>query len=158
MKRQVIAVLLATVVAIPVLAGARTLVRLEGWIVDSYCGAKNANAEAAEETIACHKKGAKLILITADGTSYDLEDQERALQHVGRAVHVFALVDKDRNLKIGKYIGSDETDLTKGPANKGERLTLLPQRPKPEDAETPSEPRKDESRKDDDSETPRDPR
>ncbi len=115
---------LAAVVAIPVLASPRSLVRLEGWIVDSYCGAKNANAEAAENTLACHKKGAKLILITTDGTSYDLEDQEQALRHVGQKVQLFGMVDKDRNLKVGNYIGSDNKDTSKDEKKPG--LTLKP--------------------------------
>ncbi len=124
MKRRMWICLLAAVVAIPVLASPRSLVRLEGWIVDSYCGAKNANAEAAENTLACHKKGAKLILIATDGTSYDLEDQERALRHVGQKVHLFGMVDKDRNLKVGNYIGSDNKDTSKDEKKPG--LTLKP--------------------------------
>ena len=113
MKRRVLAYLLATIVAVPLLAGTRSLVRLEGWIVDSYCGAKNTNAEATEDTLACLKKGAKLILITADGTSYDLEDQDRALKQVGQKVRVFGTVDEDRNLKVGNYIGSDKKGMAK---------------------------------------------
>lgn len=113
MKRRVLGCLLATVIAVPVLAGPSLLVRLEGWIVDSYCRAKNANAEGTEDTLACLKKGANLILITADGTSYDLENQERALQHVGQKVRVFGTVDADRNLKVGNYIGSDKRGIAK---------------------------------------------
>ncbi len=113
MKRRVLAYLLATIVAIPVLAGPRSLVRLEGWIVDSYCGAKNTHAEGTEDTLACLEKGAKLILITAHGTSYDLEAQERALKQVGQKVRVFGTVDADRNLKVGNYIGSDKKGMAK---------------------------------------------
>jgi hypothetical protein len=107
MKRQMMILLLATAVAIPVLAGPKKLVRLEGWIVDSYCGAKNANAESAEDTLACHKKGAKLILISSDLTSYAIKNQERALEHVGKQIKVFGLVDEDRNLEITNYLGTD---------------------------------------------------
>ena len=121
-RRVVLAYLLATVVAIPVLAGSRELVRLEGWIVDSYCKAKNANAEAAEDTLACHKKGARLILIATGGTTYELEDQERALQHIGQKVRVFGTVDKDRNLKIGNYIGSDRMGVSKDEKKQGSGL------------------------------------
>ncbi len=121
-RRVVLAYLLATVVAIPVLAGSRELVRLEGWIVDSYCKAKNANAEAAEDTLACHKKGARLIFIATGGTTYELEDQERALQHIGQKVRVFGTVDKDRNLKIGNYIGSDRMGVSKDEKKQGSGL------------------------------------
>ena len=123
MKRRMLGFLLATIVAIPVLAGTRTLVRLEGWIVDSHCGAKNANAESTEDTLSCHKDGAKLVFIAADGTSYAIENQERALLHVGQKIAVFGTVDKERNLKVGSYIGSD-----KGPVKE-------PKKPDPEPRE-----------------------
>ena len=122
MKRRMLAYLLATIVAIPVLASSGTLVRLDGWIVDSYCKAKNANAEATEDTLACLKKGAKLILITADGTTYALENQEQALEHVGQKVRVFGTVDEDRNLKIGNYIGSDRMGVSKDEKKQGSGL------------------------------------
>jgi len=91
------------------------LVRLEGWIVDSYCGAKNAHAEATEDTLACHKKGAKLRFVSKDGIIYDIADQERALEHVGRKVRLFGTVDDSRNLKVGNYIGADKKDGKKSP-------------------------------------------
>lgn len=145
MKRQVMAYLLATVVAIPVLAGLKTVVRLDGWIVDSYCRAKNANAESAEDTLACHKKGAKLILISADGTSYVLEDQERALEEVGKEVKIFGLVDEDRNLKITNYIGSDPP-LTEKTYSKEEAQRLAQEQAKssskPGETSAPAEPTK----------------
>ena len=139
MKRRVLAYLLATVVVAPMLAGPRTLVRLDGWIVDSYCGAKNAHAEAAEDTLACHKKGAKLILITADGTSYALDDQERALQHVGKQVKLFGLVDADRNLNVGNYIGADPLDTSQGKEKK-DNGNLMPRKSAPAKPAAPSEP------------------
>jgi len=111
-----LACLLVTVVTAPSLAQSeiKTLVRLDGWIVDSWCGAKNANVESTEDTLACVKKGAKLVLVTFDGTSYALADQERALQYVGQEIKLFGLVDKDRNLTVGNYIGLDKRDPTKG--------------------------------------------
>jgi len=109
----------------------RRLVRLEGWIVDSFCRAKNANPAGAVDTVECLKKGAKLILITPDGTTYDLEDQEKARLHLSKPVHVFGLVDKDRNLRIGNYIGTEP-----GPDdNRSERAVAGPGKkapPKPE--------------------------
>jgi hypothetical protein len=108
MNRTVIVMMLFAAVVAPVGADqVRTLVRLDGWIVDSYCRAKNANPEGAQDTLECLKKGAKLILIARDGTSYALENQELAAKHLGKEVHVFGMVDGERNLRVGNYI-SDE--------------------------------------------------
>ena len=137
MKRRALAYFLATVVAVPVLAGGGTLVRLDGWIVDSYCGAKNVNVEATDDTLACVKKGAKLILITADGTSYALENQELALKHIGREVHVFGMVDKNRNLKIGNYLS--EESLT-NPGVEPQEEGLVGRKLRPAERERPPEP------------------
>ena len=59
MKRLLLGCFVATLASIPGSADSKTVMRLEGWIVDSYCGAKNARAEAAAETLACLEKGAK---------------------------------------------------------------------------------------------------
>ena len=67
---------------------------LRGWITDSYCGAKNANAEGAACARECHKGGAKLELI-ADGKAYQLSDQKAALDHLGHEVVVTGTLEKD---------------------------------------------------------------
>ncbi len=111
MKRQVIIFifLAARIVALPAGAKTKTVIRLEGWIVDSFCKAKNANAEGVEDTLACHKKGAKLLLISTDGTTYSIsiKNEERALENLGRQVMVLGQVDEDRNLEISTYMGTD---------------------------------------------------
>ena len=119
MKRQSLALLFAVLIVVPSIAEIRTLVRLDGWIVDSYCGAKNANPESTDDTIACVKKGAKLVLVTADGTSYELENQELALKHLGREVHVFGLVDKNRNLRVGNYVSDEALRGSGEPSSEG---------------------------------------
>ena len=84
------------------------LVRLKGWIVDSRCGAKNAAADRAEDTLACHKAGAKLVFLASDGTTYDIDDQERAAEHVGQEIGIFGTVSGTRNLKVGRYTGRED--------------------------------------------------
>ncbi|NIM60279.1 MAG: hypothetical protein GTN89_00570 [Acidobacteria bacterium] len=86
----------------------RSLVRVEGWIVDSYCRGKNANPEGAQDSLECVKKGAKLILLADDGTTYWLENQEVAAKHLGKKVHVFGMVDGERNLRAGNYISDQD--------------------------------------------------
>jgi archaellum component FlaG (FlaF/FlaG flagellin family) len=111
MKRQalIFVFLAAMIVALPAAAKSKTVIRIEGWIVDSYCKAKNAHAEGAEDTLACHNKGAKLLLISTDGTTYtiSIKNQERALENLGRQVMVLGQVDADRNLEISTYMGTD---------------------------------------------------
>ena len=136
MKRRLVACLLATAVAVPLFAEARTLVRLDGWIVDSYCRSRNANAAGTEDTLACLKKGAKLLLITSDGTTYALENQELALEHLGKEVKVFGMVDKDRNLRVGNYIGS-----APGPES-GKRYNKV--EPAPAKVPAPAKPKKND--------------
>lgn len=79
-------------------AGATTL---KGWIVDSDCGAKNANASGSQCAKDCIKKGAKAVL-SADGKIYKLSDQKLAVAHAGSEVEVTGTVDKDGNIKVEK--------------------------------------------------------
>ena len=105
MKRTVSLVsVLALVLALaaPVLAGeaAPTTTTLQGWITDSYCGAKNANAEGAACAKDCYKNGAKLELV-AGGKTYKISDQKAALEHVGHEVVVTGTLDHD-TIKVSK--------------------------------------------------------
>lgn len=92
---------LAMALAVPALAGEPSPTTLKGWIADSFCGAKNANAAGAQCTKDCYAKGAKLVLV-ADGKTYNLSDQKLALQHVGHEVAVTGVVDKDGNVAVAK--------------------------------------------------------
>ena len=78
---------------------------LKGWIADSYCGAKNANAEGAKCTRDCVKNGAKLVLV-ANGKTYEISDQKLALEHVGHEVAVTGTVDND-TIKVTKIEPAD---------------------------------------------------
>lgn len=89
---------LAPVYAGEAAAGATTL---KGWIVDSDCGAKNANAAGSQCAKDCIKKGAKAVL-SADGKIYKLSDQKLAVAHAGSEVEVTGTVDKDGNIKVEK--------------------------------------------------------
>ena len=67
---------------------------VKGWITDSFCGAKNANAGGADCAKSCYKKGAKLELI-ADGKTYQISDQKAAADHIGHEVVITGTLDKD---------------------------------------------------------------
>ena len=79
---------------------------LTGWIADSFCGAKNANAAGAQCARDCYAKGAKLVLVTG-GKTYNLSDQKLALEHVGHEVAVTGTVDKDGNVAVAKIEAVD---------------------------------------------------
>lgn len=104
MKRlMILGSTLALVLALnaPVFAGEASQATLKGWIADSFCGAKNANAAGAQCTKDCYAKGAKLVLV-ADGKTYNLSDQKLALQHVGHEVAVTGTIDKNGNVAVAK--------------------------------------------------------
>ncbi len=92
-----IAVLLAGSVALAADAKPEST---KGWIVDSFCGAKNANAAGADCVRDCHKKGAKLELVAGDKT-LQLSDQTKAEAHIGHEVVVTGTIDKD-TIKVDK--------------------------------------------------------
>jgi len=73
---------------------------MKGWITDSYCGAKNANASGTECIKNCYKKGAKLELV-ADGKTYQISDQKAAAEHIGHEVVITGTLDKD-TIKVDK--------------------------------------------------------
>jgi hypothetical protein len=79
--------------ALPALSGDAD-VTLTGWITDACCGAKNANAEGKDCTIACNKNGMELML-HADGKNYKIDDQKAALKHVGHEVVVTGTMNED---------------------------------------------------------------
>jgi hypothetical protein len=97
---------LALALLAPALAGDAGATTLTGWIADSYCGAKNANAAGAQCTRDCVAKGAKLVLV-AGGKTYGLSDQKLALEHVGHEVAVTGTVDKDGNVAVAKIEAVD---------------------------------------------------
>ena len=73
---------------------------MKGWITDSFCGAKNANAAGATCAKDCYKKGAKLELV-ADGKTYQISDQKAAFEHIGHEVVITGTLDKD-TIKVDK--------------------------------------------------------
>jgi len=106
--------LLSTVVAPALSAGgrpakspAKQVVRMEGWIVDSFCGRKNANAEGAACVLECIEKGAEMVFIDMKGSQFQLSDQEKGLEVIGQQVKLFGTLDKERVLTIGKFILPD---------------------------------------------------
>ena len=75
---------------------------VKGWVVDEYCGAKNANASGEQCAKDCIKKGAKAVL-SADGKTYGLSNQKLATAHAGHEVEVTGTV-KDGMITVEKIV------------------------------------------------------
>lgn len=94
----------ATAVAATLFAAALAMAAdssMTGWISDSQCGAKGANAKARECTIKCVKEhGAKYVFVNdADHKVYVVEDQDKVADHAGHHVTVKGTVDGS-NIKV----------------------------------------------------------
>jgi len=99
---------LSLVLAAPAFAGeAAKPTAVKGWITDSFCGAKNANADGAGCAKDCYKKGAKLELV-ADGKTYQISDQKAAFEHIGHEVVITGTLDKD-TIKVEKIEAATKT-------------------------------------------------
>jgi len=105
---------IATITAAALLAATMTMAAdgsWTGWISDSSCGAKGANAKAGECTTKCVKeKGAKYVFVNdADKKVYAIDAQDKVAAHAGHHVTVKGSADGD-NLKL--------TDISMVPAAK----------------------------------------
>lgn len=100
-------------------APSKKLVRIEGWVVDEWCGKDNAKADGKGCTLECHKKGAALVFYNNEnGDLYRLDKQDEAEKFVGREVGVFGTLDGEGNLAVGQFFESkknaDDAEPEKG--------------------------------------------
>ena len=84
---------LATITAATLFAAALTMAAdgsWTGWISDSQCGVKGANAKAGECTTKCVKEhGAKYVFVNdEDKKIYAIDDQDKVAAHAGHHVTV----------------------------------------------------------------------
>src|SRR5215467_3826951 len=82
---------LATISAATLFAAAMTMAAdgsWTGWISDSQCGVKGANAKAGECTTKCVKEhGAKYVFVNdSDKKIYAIDDQDKVAAHAGHHV------------------------------------------------------------------------
>jgi len=94
----------ATITAATLFAAALTMAAdgsWTGWISDSQCGVKGANAKAGECTTKCVKEhGAKYVFVNdADKKVYAVDDQDKVAAHAGHHVTVKGNVSGD-SLKL----------------------------------------------------------
>jgi hypothetical protein len=83
------------VVAAPSFAADATTVN--GWVSDSKCGVKGANAGAADCTKKCLKEGAKMVVVTdGDQKILTVENPDALQEHIGHHIAVTGHVDGDK--------------------------------------------------------------
>jgi len=69
---------------------------VNGWVSDSNCGAKGANAGAAECTKKCLGEGAKMVVVTdKDKKVLTVENPDSLQDHIGHHVAVTGHVNGD---------------------------------------------------------------
>jgi len=90
---------IATIAAAALFVSAMTMAAdgsWTGWISYSKCGAKGANAKAADCTISCVKGGAKYVFVNdTDKKVYAIDDQDKVAAHAGHHVTVKGSADGD---------------------------------------------------------------
>jgi hypothetical protein len=69
---------------------------VNGWVSDSKCGAKGANAKAAECTKKCIAAGAKMVVVTdTDQKVLTVDNPDKLTGHEGHHVAVTGHVEGD---------------------------------------------------------------
>jgi hypothetical protein len=69
---------------------------VKGWVSDSVCGAKGANASAEACTKKCLTKGAKLVIVTdGDQKVLMVDNPDALMEHAGHHVAVTGKVSGD---------------------------------------------------------------
>jgi hypothetical protein len=89
------AITLFFVIAVPSFAGDSQTVN--GWVSDSKCGAKGANANAAECTKKCLAAGADMVVVTdGDQKILTVENPDALKGHEGHHIAVTGQVTGDK--------------------------------------------------------------
>jgi hypothetical protein len=101
-----LAVLLVTLVTLPALAGDMKEMKAEswtGWITDSHCGAKGANAQHTRACVEkCAKGDGKVVFYNnGDQKLYELDKTDKALENVGHEVVITGHLDGGK-IKVEK--------------------------------------------------------
>jgi len=97
--RNIVLLLLASalIVSVASVAFAGDAQTVNGWISDSKCGAKGANAEAAACTKKCLDAGASAVVVTdSDQQVLMIENPDAIKGHEGHHVAVTGHVDGDK--------------------------------------------------------------
>jgi Protein of unknown function (DUF5818) len=93
----VMSLLLVAAAALPLFAaeGAMASQSWTGWITDSHCGVKGANAHHTKACVEkCVKEGGKVVFYNnADKKMYEIDKTDEAMGHIGHEVTVTGHLD-----------------------------------------------------------------
>ena len=95
---------LVAAVALPLTAAETAKGSWTGWITDSHCGAKGANAKHTADCVAkCAKEGGKVVFFNeGDKKLYGIDKQDEAMKHVGHEVKVTGTLEGDQ-IKVSSF-------------------------------------------------------
>lgn len=95
-KLGIFSLLASFLFAVAMVAAAGDSQTVKGWIADSKCGAKGANAKAEQCTKKCLEGGAKMVVVTDGDQKVLTVDNPDALKgHEGHHVAVTGQVEGD---------------------------------------------------------------
>lgn len=102
MKRFAIGLAICAALALPAFAGEghdhgkkATETTMKGWISDSNCGAKNANADGAGCAKSCIKGGAKAVVVAGEKVYTIKGDGKAYMEKAGQELEITGVVDGD---------------------------------------------------------------
>jgi hypothetical protein len=95
-KLGVLGFLMSLLFAVAMIASAADTQTVKGWITDSKCGVKGANAQAEACTKKCLAAGAKMVVVTdGDQKVLTVENPEALKGHEGHHVAVTGHIEGD---------------------------------------------------------------
>ena len=102
MTKRVLLVIGLYVISMTALAAAKDMT-WDGWISDSKCGAKGANAAHAACAKKCIEAGAKPVLVTdKDQKVVDIDNPDAVKGHVGDHVQLTGTMDNKGMVHVDK--------------------------------------------------------
>jgi hypothetical protein len=91
----VAALALSSVAALSAFAAAP--ISINGWVVDSKCGATHAKSPDPDCVAKCIKEGAKPVFVDGDNKIWSIDDPNAVKNHYGHHVTVMATVNADKS-------------------------------------------------------------
>jgi hypothetical protein len=102
MKKKVLLVIGLYLCSMTVLAAAKDM-SWSGWVSDSKCGAKGANAEHAACAKKCIGEGAKPVLVTdKDMKVVAIDNPDSVMAHLAHHVEVTGTMNADGSIHVDK--------------------------------------------------------
>ena len=117
MTKRVLLVIGLYVISMTALAAAKDMT-WNGWISDSKCGAKGANATHAACAKKCIDGGAKPVLVTdKDEKVVAIDNPDKVMDHLAHHVQITGTMDADGAIHVDKVTMLSQKDGAGGAMN-----------------------------------------